>query len=181
MADRSAAPLLLQSPPLVKKVVGLLVPRRDGKVCEDAFSLLEKLWGAPERVSERFPFDWTDYYKNISSELDRIFLSYPGLFPVSALPDWKLASNAAERSTGSQRRVNIDPGALDGARLVLASTKGQAHRVYLRDGIFCEVTLCRRKKTWESFFYTFPDFSSGVYDKWLETVRLDWKRDVKGA
>ncbi|MFR5880709.1 MAG: DUF4416 family protein [Cloacibacillus evryensis] len=60
-----------------------------------------------------------------------------------------------EKETGASRRVNLDPGTIDGARLLLASTKGQAHRVYLRDGIFCEVTLCRRKGRWENFFYTF--------------------------
>ena len=75
----------------------------------------------------------------------------------------------------------FDPGTIDGARLLLASTKGQAHRVYLRDGIFCEVTLCRRKGRWENFFYTFPDFKSGAYDKWLELVREDWKREVRCA
>jgi len=86
---------------------------------------------------------------------------------------------ALERASGPSRRVNLDPGTLDGARLLLASTKGQAHRIYLRDGIFAEVTLCRRKGKWERFFYTFPDFKSGIYDGWLEKVREDWKDQIK--
>ena len=124
---------------------------------------------------------WTNYYEEIAPELDRVFVSYPGLYKMSDLPSWKLESCAMERESGggAGRRVNIDPGTIDGARLLLASTKGQAHRVYLRDGIFCEVTLCRRKGRWESFFYTFPDFKSGAYDAWLELVREDWKREVR--
>ncbi len=167
--------------PLVKKIVALLVPRGDPKIYERARLLLAGSWGEPERVSARMPFVWTNYYEDISPELDRIFFSYPGLYPMSKLPDWKIESCRLERKTGERRRVNLDPGTIDGARLLLASTKGQAHRVYLRDGIFCEVTLCRRKGRWENFFYTFPDFKSGLYDSWLELVREDWKRESRGA
>lgn len=167
--------------PLVKKVLALLVPRGNEEIYGNACALLEERWGRPERVSERFPFVWTNYYEEIAHDLDRVFFSYPGLYPMSKLPDWKTESCRIEKLTGASRRVNLDPGTVDGARLLLASTKGQAHRVYLRDGIFCEVTLCRRKGRWESFFYTFPDFKSGIYDKWLETVREDWKREAGEA
>ena len=37
-----------------------------------------------------------------------------------------------------QRRVNLDAGYLCLAKLVLASTKDHAHRIYLRDGIYAE-------------------------------------------
>lgn len=165
--------------PLVKKIAALLVPRGSCEIYRKCRELLTESWGEPERESAPMPFVWTNYYEDISPELDRIFLSYPGLHPVSELADWKLESCRIEKLTGESRRVNIDPGAIDGARLLLASTKGQAQRVYLRGGIFCEVTLCRRKGRWESFFYTFPDFRSGAYDKWLELVREDWKREAK--
>ena len=98
---------------------------------------------------------------------------------MSELADWKLLTCRLEKETGDSRRVNLDPGALDGARLLLASTKDQGHRIYLRDGIFAEVTLCRRKGGWESFCYTFPDFRSGVYSDWLESVRGDWKSEKR--
>ncbi|MBQ0055828.1 MAG: DUF4416 family protein [Synergistaceae bacterium] len=163
--------------PLVKKIAALLVPRGDTEIFEKTKKLLAEKWGEPEKISGFYPFTWTNYYEEIASELDRCFFSYPGLYPMSKLPDWKLTSCAIEKKTGESRRVNIDPGTIDGARLLLASTKGQAHRMYMRDGIFAEVTLCRRKGRWEHFFYTFPDFSSGVYDKWLESVREDWKRE----
>jgi hypothetical protein len=167
--------------PLVKKILALLVPRGNDAVFDDVKKRLAEVWGEPQRISQLFPFVWTNYYEDIALELDRCFFSYPGLYPSSSLPDWKLQSCKIELATGTARRVNLDPGALDGARLVLASTKGQAHRIYLRDGIFAEVTLCRRKGKWENFFYTFPDFKSGVYDLWLETIREDWKREHLSA
>ena len=167
--------------PLVKKIVALLVPRGDSEIFSEASRLLYEKWGEPERVSPFIPFIWTNYYEDIAHELDRCFFSYPGLFPMSELPDWKIETCNLEKATGSTRRVNLDPGTIDGARLLLASTKGHAHRIYLRDGIFAEVTLCRRKGKWESFFYTFPDFKSGAYFSWLEKVRQDWKRDKNNA
>ncbi|MDO5562604.1 MAG: DUF4416 family protein [Synergistaceae bacterium] len=163
--------------PLVKKVLAILVPRNDRPMFDMAKELLREAWGEPERVSPLIPFTWTNYYVDIAPELDRCFFSYPGLYPMSKLPEWKILTCDLEKKTGDTRRVNLDPGTLDGARLLLASTKGQAHRIYIKDGIFEEVTLCRRNGKWQSFFYTFPDFKSGVYDAWLETVREDWKRE----
>jgi hypothetical protein len=162
--------------PLVKRVLALLIPRGNKEIFAQVTEMLSEVWGRPERISKLYPFVWTNYYEDIAPELDRCFFSYPGLYPFSQLPDWKCATCALERKTGVARKVNLDPGTLDGARLVLASTKGQAHRIYLREGIFAEVTLCRRKGKWENFFYTFPDFKSGIYDEWLESVREDWKK-----
>ncbi|HCA40745.1 MAG TPA: DUF4416 domain-containing protein, partial [Aminobacterium sp.] len=76
------------------------------------------------------------------------------------------------------RAVNIDPGYINGARLVLASTKDHAHRIYLTEGIFAEVTMRYRFKQWVAFDYTFPDFASGRYNPFLSAVREDWHRDM---
>ena len=65
----------------------------------------------------------------------------------AALPDIKHHTNdlelalAAESPRPEPRPINLDPGYLTLAKLVLATTKDQAHRLYLRDGIFAEVTL----------------------------------------
>lgn len=180
MTDKTTSPASIgrhPRDPLVKRIVALLVPRGEKGIFERASSLLSDAWGEPERISEFIPFTWTNYYEDIAHDLDRCFFSYPGLFYMSDLPDWKILTCRLESETGASRRVNLDPGSVDGARLLLASTKGQAHRIYLRNGIFAEVTLCRRKGRWESFFYTFPDFKSGAYFEWLETVREDWKRE----
>ena len=58
--------------------------------------------------------------------------------------DWKRAACALEARSRTPRAVNVDPGYVDGARLVLASTKDHAHRIWLRDGIYAEVTLHSR-------------------------------------
>jgi hypothetical protein len=172
----------LSAAPLVKLICGLLYPEGEPEWKDRAREMLAGSFGPVQRESESFPFRSTDYYRDISPELSRCFFSFDGL----AFPDlvwWKKTAIGLESSSASARhgarRVNIDPGYIDGARLVLASTKDNAHRIYIDEGIFAETTLCRRKSGWESFSYTFPDFRSGIYDAFLETARRDWLADVR--
>lgn len=172
-------------PSPVKLIVGLLHPAGGDALLEWSRAALEKKFGAVERESGRFPFGYTDYYRDIAPELERTFFSFAGLRRPDELVSWKLsavsleAESAAGEPGETGRRVNIDPGYLDGARLVLASTKDNAHRIYIAEGIYAEVTLCRRRTGWERFSYTFPDFRSGIYDDFFELVRRDWQRDFK--
>ncbi len=63
------------------------------------------------------------------------------------LPEIKHHTNFLERQladTGSyveERPLNIDPSYLTLAKFVLATTKDAAHRLYLDNGIFGEITL----------------------------------------
>jgi len=61
------------------------------------------------------------------------------------------------------RRINIDPGYLDSAKLVLVSTKNFSHRVYLDKGIYGEVTLIYSGDNFHPLPYTFPDYKTEAY------------------
>ncbi|MBI5756814.1 MAG: DUF4416 family protein [Nitrospirae bacterium] len=61
------------------------------------------------------------------------------------------------------RPVNIDPGYITLAKVVLASTKDYSHRVYIGKGIYAEVTLSYENKTFRPFSYTYPDYRSDEY------------------
>ncbi len=63
-----------------------------------------------------------------------------------------------ELSEHGNRTVNLDPGYLTQAKVVLASTKDYAHRIYLREGIFAETTLYFRKGTFRGHLFTYRDF-----------------------
>lgn len=166
----------------VKLVTGILFPSEE--MLKWARHELLQCFGKEERCSGSWLFDKTDYYKDISPKLYRCFVSYAGLRSAADLADWKIMSCDIEklskqRRNSEVRAVNIDPGYINGARLVLASTKDHSHRIYLRDGINAEVTLRFRDGKWNSFDYTFPDFRSGMYDEFLSTVRKDWLKDEK--
>lgn len=163
--------------PAVLRIAGILHP--DEEWLQWSIGKLESEWGKLLRQSESFPFNHTAYYSDISPTLKRTFLSFRGLARAGDLADWKIFSGFLEKESGQRRRVNIDPGYVNGSRLVLASTKDHAHRIFLRDGIFAEVTLRFMKKKWVSFDCTFPDFACGVYDNFLNESREDWLKLTK--
>ena len=167
----------------VKLISGLLCPAGQTESTEWAAGRMSAVFGDIELASRPYPFDYTDYYRDIAPRLERRFFVFAGLRHPFGLVVWKKLAISIEAEsvdgTGAGRRVNIDPGYLDGARLVLASTKDNAHRIYLWDDIYAETTMCRKKSGWISFSYTFPDFASGVYDDFLDSARNVWRRDLR--
>ncbi len=112
----------------------------------------------------------TDYYRQEMGEnLLRKFITFERLIAPDALASIKLETNAVEMSlsggeeSNSPRRVNLDPGYVDATKLVLASAKDQAHRIYLSHGIYAEVTLLYYHGEFHPFIYTYPDY------QWPET------------
>ena len=161
--------------PGVKRIAGVLYPDEDWFAW--TVKELSDVWGGPEDIGAEVPFTTTDYYRDIAPRLFRRFLRFPGLVDAGELADWKFVSCGIEAKSRSPRAVNIDPGYVDGARIVLASTKDHAHRIYLRDGIYAEVTMRFRFGRWTPFDYTFPDFSGGAYDDFLCAARDAWRKE----
>ena len=74
--------------------------------------------------------------------------------------------------------VNLDPGYLTTAKLVLATTKDFGHRVYLRDGIYAESTLHYIDGRWEPWPWTYPDYAGPRYHAFFERVRERFKQKL---
>lgn len=116
------------------------------------------------------PFDSSSYYaEELGPEPSRTFLVFPERLRQDRLPGIKLATNRMEMELAVRlggpwsRPVNLDPGYLTLAKLVLASAKNFSHRVYLADGIYGEVTLMYRGGEYRTLPWTFPDYGSGAY------------------
>ena len=67
---------------------------------------------------------------------------------------------ASFRNERGGRRVNIDPGFLLPERLMLATTKPFSHRPYLGRGIYADVTLIYRDKSYRPLEWTYPDYGA---------------------
>ena len=123
---------------------------------------LPPIFGEIDFISERFSFDLTDYYiEEMGSPLFRHLITFEPLISMHLLPDIKQTTNQLEEkySTPSgKRRVNIDPGYFTLAHAILATTKGYAHRPYLRNGIYADLTLIYRNKTFQPLEWTYPDY-----------------------
>ena len=170
----------LRAPQLVTPLVAVLSGHMS--FFEAAIEPLEGLLGPIEFESPLYPFNVTEYYvPTMGSGVQRKFFSFANLADPGGLVDWKLAANrievnlkdAAQVTPGTlpPRPINLDPGYVTGAKLVLASTKDFAHRLYLRDGIYAEMTLSYRTGGWVGHQFTFPDFKSGIYNDFLSQVR----------
>ena len=106
----------------VKLFAGLIGKSRD--IFSKTESILEKRFGKIDSTSETIPFDFTDYYsKEMGNALLRKWVSFEKLIEPSKLPDIKIFSNKTENrlAASGKRKVNIDPGYLDTAKIVLAS------------------------------------------------------------
>jgi hypothetical protein len=154
------------------------------ELLDQASAAAAEQFGPIQLASDDMPFTWTDYYADqMGAELHRRLIAFEGLRNPAGLADWKLATQeiehrfAARPDVESYRPINLDPGYLTEAKLVLASLKNFAHRVYLRDGVFAEVTMLYRDGGWSSLPWTFPDYGSGQYDVFLTRVRDALRRE----
>ncbi len=124
--------------------------------------LLRKEFGGITR--ETPPRRWhSDYYsQELGPSVERKFYFFGRLIDPGEIAEIKLKTNRME--TGlleeGKRKVNVDPGYITAAKLVLVSTKDYAHRVYLGRGIYGESTLLwsAKDKTFVPHLYTYSDF-----------------------
>ena len=135
-------------------------------------------WGPIELESPRFPFTETNYYEpSMGAELKKTFFACRDLADPAGLPEWKRTTNAWEEEYASQSRhaetrpLNLDPGYLTLAKLVLASTKDHAHRIYLADGIYGETTLFYQDHRWQHRPWTFPDYRREDFHRFFTACR----------
>ncbi len=137
-----------------------------------------RAFGELQLKSEAFSFTETDYYQTtMGIGLKKQFLAFQTLVDPGRLPQIKIATNEWEREFAEQfecdepRPLNLDPGYLTLAKLVLASTKDHAHRIYLGQGIYAEVTLNYRARAWQKCPWTYPDYQREDFQAFFTQCR----------
>jgi len=166
----------------VKLVFSVFAPA--ARILNDTVNRLSDLYGPPDFVSRQIPFDYTDYYNpEMGEQLVRRFLSIEKLIQPETLPDIKLATNEIEKASAvdDHRLVNIDPGYLSQAHLILATGKGYTHRPYLRDGIYADLTLIYQGKKFCSLPWTYPDYADEKQLSMLSAIRSRYLLQLKMA
>lgn len=147
----------------------------------------EEEFGAVALRSGAFPFEqFTNYYApTMGAKLPKELWAFQKRIDPAALPKIKCLTNkweadfvqetAAGNVSGSDvsvsRPLNIDPGYIDLGKLILASTKDHAHRIYLSKGIFAETTLVYTQKHWKALPWSYPDYQSEGYQTFLTQCR----------
>ncbi len=129
-----------------------------------------------------FPFDRTEYYaKEMGAPLFRRFLLLADVVGRDELVQAKIAAESIEdefRQNGN-RTVNIDPGLLSEESVVLATGKAYSHRIYLRDGVFADLTLVFEKGEYRPLPWTYPDLASPEIRTYLTMLRTIIREEIK--
>lgn len=128
--------------------------------------------------SDRFEHNETTYYeRQMGTGLRKTFWVFERLIDPAQLVEIKLQTNQWERDYAASagkpepRPLNLDPGYLTEAKLVLASTKDRDHRLYLDRGIYAENTLFYRARQWQARPWTYPDYQRSDYHLFFTRCR----------
>jgi hypothetical protein len=149
---------------------------------------LESQFGPVALTSPTFDFHQTRYYEaTMGPDLRKRFLAFHDLLAAERLPDIKLQTNDLEAELAGcanyaePRPLNLDPGVLSLGKFCLATTKDQQHRIYLRDGIFAEVTLRFQAGAFEIWPWTYADYREDGVRQFLKEARDFYKERLRGA
>ncbi len=169
----------------VKLFVGILVS--EAERLAEVESRLSAEFGVIDLRSSVIPFTFTAYYRRETGDrILRTFFSFDTLIDAGRLPEIKHWTNALEtefagNDSAVPRPVNLDPGYVEHAKVILASTKNFYHRMYLGSGIFGEVTMHFRNNAWEFFPWTYPDYQSEEYRKFFVELRQRYRAQLKSV
>jgi hypothetical protein len=146
---------------------------------------LEAACGPVARASEPFLFNQTAYYEaTMGRDLRKQFLAFAKLVAPDCLPSLKRRTIALERELAESaaypevRPLNLDPGVLHLGKFLLATTKDQAHRIYLQDGIFAEVTLRYQAGRFEPWPWTYADYRQACVQEFLLQARAYYREQL---
>jgi hypothetical protein len=172
---------IAQAPRPVKLIVSAFGP--GDALLQEALQRLVAAYGAADLQSELLPFAHTDYYAaEFGPGLVRRIWSFEPLIDPGALAAIKVRTNELEQGwvDDGRRQVNLDPGYVSLAKLVLATTKNHGHRIYLRDGIYAEVTLRYRAGAYHPWPWTYPDYATEAYCALFGEIRRRYVAQLYG-
>ncbi len=158
-------------------LIAALVSRFDHALEWGRAQLIER-YGPVEMASTVFDFTETEFYtKSMGEDLRKQFVAFRTPFDPANIAETRIHSNRLEQEyAGSfeqdvERPLNIDPGYISEAKLVLVTTKDRDHRIYLQDGIYAEVTLHFRGGGWQAQRWTYPDYQREDFQDFFSGCR----------
>jgi hypothetical protein len=174
----------LRKHPPVKLITGMIAA--DSCLFPSVEVSLTQRFGPVDFCSDVMPFDYTNYYaREMGIDLVRKFISFERLIQPEEIVEIKLFTNDLEKEflypDTDRRWINLDPGYVSAAKLVLVSTKDHIHRTYLRDGIYAEITLRRERKTFRPWQWTYPDYRSDRYIEIFNQIRRIYMEQLRSS
>lgn len=164
----------------VKLFIGFIFSQKH--IFEEVKSILIKKFGKIDFESRILDFKYTNYYEDeLGKNLKRKFISFKKLINPKNVSNIKIFANKIEKkfSMTGKRLINIDPGYLELAKVVLLTTKDYVHRIYLDKGIFAEITLFYQDNAFKTWPWTYPDYKTPAYLEIFERIRHIYQAQIK--
>ena len=163
----------IKQPIPVKLICGLTYA--PSVMAEELVHVLESTFSLVEMQSPAYDFSsFTSYYEEeMGKNLSKLFICFEGLYDPAFLALSKIKTTEIENKYLDQgaRKINLDPGYITAAKLVLATAKDFAHRVYLGQGIYGDVQLRFRNGQFEPSKWTYPDYQTELAMTFFNQVR----------
>ena len=171
----------LSKPKRVKIFCGLI--GREESI-RDVLDRLSREFGEVDCETDVREFDSTEYYaREMGEGLKRKWVAFAPLRERSYLARAKHLAVELELSLARDgcRTINIDPGYVDDAQVVLATTKNFAHRLYIGMGYYAEPTLIYVKGEggYRPLEWTYPDYKPVRALRFFRDARCEYLRQVK--
>lgn len=146
---------------------------------KQAIKKLEKKFGSIKLKTEGYNFSYSDYYKKEMGEhLKKELLVFNKMIKRENIVSVKKITDKIEKKLSDKskiennRTVNIDPGILTLENFLLATNKNFSHRVYIKSGVFLDLTLIYKKhEGFTTLPWTYADFKSDNNILFLNKVR----------
>ncbi|UCH98340.1 MAG: DUF4416 family protein [Candidatus Aminicenantes bacterium] len=154
----------------------------DEDIYREVKKRLAGIFSPVDLESDVFNFDFTTYYnQEMGTPLFRRFVSFKEFILPEQLPDIKLLTNKIEIETAcdGKRTINLDPGYLSEANVIIATTKNYYHRVPLQKGIYAHMEYVIKGKKICPLAWTYPDFKTEGYLDFFQRLRLLYKKEMK--
>ena len=144
--------------------------------------ILKEHFGELDYLSRELDFTFTRYYdREMGRTIKRLFVSFQPLVSPETFWEIKIKTNRLENNFREEgkRKVNLDPGLLSLSRFILATTKDSSHRIPLNSGIYGEITLLYKRKSFRPLEWTYPDYRDPEYLEILKNIREIYESQLK--
>lgn len=152
------------------------------RAAAEALDLLQEFLSAVDCRSAVIPFTMTDYYQaEMGEPLFRQFVSFKELLTPEKLPEIKMRARELEEklAVGGNRTVNLDPGYLSEANVIIATAKNHYHRVPLSNGIYAHIEYVLKDGRINFLPWTYPDFQTEPYLAFFRSLQERFKMAKK--
>lgn len=148
----------------------------DFNIYEEALKDIVENFNSIKIIGEEYLFSHSIYYKEeMGGNLKKRFLVFENTIERDYIVDVKKITDKIEKKyldSNGNRKINLDPAILTLENFILTTNKNFTHRIYLKDGVFADLTLIyQKKKGYGELPWTYADYSSVETKTFLNNVR----------